>query len=135
MALLDEIGDRLAITDLLHRYAEAIDTGTFDALGEIFTPDAAIDYSAMGGVALAYGEMRLWLEKMIGNVPGRMHMLGNIMISLNGDSATATAYLLNAMVFSPDATTLIGGKYNDTLVRTSDGWRISSRRLDMVWKT
>ena len=134
---MEEISDRFEITDLLHRYAGAIDGSSWDVLDSIFTPDATIDYSAMGGVALPFPEMKEWLAKMISNVPGKMHLIANIEIAVAADrqTATSTAYLLNAMVFAPDATTLIGGKYNDTLVRTPDGWRISDRRLDLVWKT
>lgn len=134
---MEEIADRFEITDLLHRYAAAIDAGSWDVLDTVFTADATIDYSAMGGVALAFPEMKEWLAKMISNVPGKMHLIANIEITVAADRQTAssTAYLLNAMVFSPEATTLIGGKYNDTLLRTTDGWRISDRRLDMVWKT
>ena len=134
---MDEITDRFEITDLLHRYAGAIDQGAWDVLDTIFTLDASIDYSAMGGAALPFNEMKGWLAQMISHVPGRMHLIANIEITVAPDRqlATSTAYLLNAMVFSPDNTTLIGGKYNDQLVRTADGWRISDRRLDMIWKS
>ena len=47
---LEEISDRLEIQQLLVDYSTAIDTRRFDDLDLVFTPDAYIDYRAMGGV-------------------------------------------------------------------------------------
>ena len=44
-----ELSDRLEIQDLLVDYSHAIDTRDWDALDDVFTPDAFIDYSAFGG--------------------------------------------------------------------------------------
>lgn len=43
---LQEISDRLEIEALLTRYTRAIDTGEWDRLDDVFTPDATIDYTA-----------------------------------------------------------------------------------------
>ena len=48
---LQEISDRLEITDVLTRYTRAIDTGDWDRLDTVFTPDAEIDYTESGGIA------------------------------------------------------------------------------------
>ena len=42
---LTEISDRLEIEAVLIRYTRAIDTGDWDRLDEVFTPDAQIDYT------------------------------------------------------------------------------------------
>ena len=45
-----ELSDRFEIQDLVFHYAHLIDSKRFDALREdVFTADAHIDYSAMGG--------------------------------------------------------------------------------------
>ena len=45
-----EISDRFEIQDLLYRYSERIDRKEIDSLrDEVFTEDAFIDYSALGG--------------------------------------------------------------------------------------
>lgn len=49
MLSLREISDRLEIQDLLSRYSFAIDERNWDALDDVFTPDAVIDYSEAGG--------------------------------------------------------------------------------------
>ena len=44
-----ELSDRFEIQDLIYRYAQLVDGREIDALRTVFTEDAHIDYSAMGG--------------------------------------------------------------------------------------
>ena len=133
-----EISDRLEIEALIIRYTRAIDTGQWDRLDEVFTPDAHIDYSATGGITAPFPEMKTWLAKMLPIFPRRMHTLGQIDIQLAGDEATAAAYFHNPMGMpqeeGPDHLVEFGGIYHHDLVRTPDGWR--SRKLfeELVWK-
>ena len=46
---IEQISAKLEIQDLCFRYAQIIDANEFDKLDEVFTEDAFIDYSAMGG--------------------------------------------------------------------------------------
>ncbi len=135
---LAEISDRLEIEALLTRYTRAIDTGEWDRLDEVFTPDAQIDYTATGGIAATYAEMKPWLAEMLPIFPRRMHTLGQLEIQLDGDEATVAAYFHNPMGMpqdeGPDHLVEFGGIYHHELVRTPDGWR--SRKLfeELVWK-
>ncbi len=141
---LQEISDRLEIEGVLVRYTRAIDTGDWDALDTVFTPDAEIDYTESGGVVDTYPVVKPWLAEVLpAFFPRRMHSLAQIDIRLDGDEALATAYFHNPMPV-PDAgggdgqggTKVVefGGLYHHSLVRTPDGWR--SRRLheEIVWK-
>jgi hypothetical protein len=135
---LQELSDRAEIEALLTRYTRAIDTGEWDRLDEVFTQDAAIDYTATGGIAASYPEVKSWLAKMLPLFPCRMHTLGQIDSTVHGDEATVAAYFHNPMVLPQqdgDAVFLeFGGIYHHELVRTPDGWR--SRRLleELVWR-
>ena len=135
---LREISDRLQIEALLTRYTRAIDTGHWDRLDEVFTPDAQIDYTATGGIAASYAEVRPWLAEMLPIFPKRMHTLGQVDSEVHGDEATVAAYFHNPMVLpqadGADRLVEFGGIYHHDLVRTPDGWR--SRRLveELVWK-
>ena len=66
---MQEITDRLEIDDLLTRYTRAIDTGEWDRLDKVFTPDAEIDYTATGGIAASYPEVKPWLAEMLRDLP------------------------------------------------------------------
>lgn len=141
---LQEISDRLEIEGVLIRYTRAIDTGEWDLLDSVFTPDAEIDYTESGGIADTYPAVKAWLAQVLpAFFPKRMHTLAQIDISLEADRALATAYFHNPMPLpgsggdgGPDAEKVVefGGLYHHTLVRTADGWR--SRRLheEIVWK-
>jgi hypothetical protein len=135
---LQELLDRAEIEQLLVRYTRAIDTGEWDRLDDVFTPDAEIDYTATGGIAAAYAEVKPWLAEMLPIFARRMHTLGQIESQVTGDEATVAAYFHNPMVLlqRDGSETLVefGGIYHHDLVRTPDGWR--SRRLleELVWK-
>ncbi|NBP84793.1 MAG: hypothetical protein EBU54_06195 [Mycobacteriaceae bacterium] len=64
---LTDIIDRLEIQQLLVDYATAIDQRRFDDLDRIFTPDAYIDYRAMGGIDGVFPEVKAWLAKVLRN--------------------------------------------------------------------
>jgi hypothetical protein len=103
---IEEISDRLEIQDLLIAYSTAIDTRRFDDLDRVFTPDAYIDYRAMGGVDGRYPEVKAWLAQVLPNFPAYAHMLGNVDIRLAGDTASARTLCFNPMVLgaAPAAT-------------------------------
>ena len=62
MLSLEEISDRLEIQQLLVDYSTAIDQRRFDDLDKVFTPDAYIDYRALGGIDGRYPEVKDWLS-------------------------------------------------------------------------
>lgn len=124
------ISDRLEIQDLLARYCEAIDTRNFEALDELFTPDAVIDYTEAGGEKGNLTEIKAFLVKALGKFSGMQHMIGLPLITLNGDTASVKTALYNPMVMEQDGkphTFFVGMWYIDEMVRTASGWRISKR--------
>ena len=135
---LREISDRLEIEALLIRYTRAIDTGEWDRLDQVFTADAKIDYTATGGIAATYAEVKPWLAEMLPIFPRRMHTLGQVDSQVDGDRATVAAYFHNPMVMpqKDGEGTLVefGGIYHHQLRRTSAGWRSYRLLEELVWK-
>ena len=138
---LQQISDRLEIEDLLIRYTRALDAGEWDRLDQVFTPEARIDYTATGGMAGSYAEVKPWLTQMLPVFPRRMHTLGQVDAQVSGDGATVTAYFHNPMVLpqpgGPDDVGQLwefGGRYHHTLVRTGDGWRSRELVEELVWQ-
>ena len=130
---------RLEITDVLTRYTRAIDTGEWDLLDRVFTPDAEIDYTETGGIAGRFGEVKAWLAESLPLFPQRQHLLGQVSVELDAaGQAQVAAYFYNPMVLpsgdGPGVVVEFGGIYHHTMLRTPGGWR--SRRLheQLVWK-
>jgi len=137
---LEELLDRADIADLLTRYTVAVDRGAWDDLDEVFTPDAQIDYSASGGVAGAFPDVKSWLARMLPSFSTRtMHTLGQVAVRLAEDrgSAEVSAYFHNPMVVADggggERVVEVGGIYHHTLVRTEAGWRSKHLREEVVW--
>ncbi len=135
---LRELSDREEIRDLVTAYTRAVDTRSWDDLDAVFTEDAVLDYSSVGGPVDTLAAVTPWVEQGLRGFARYQHVIGQVAIALDGDAATATAYLTNPMVaVAPDGTeTLweVGGYYHHDLVRTPHGWR--SRRMvdEIVWQ-
>jgi hypothetical protein len=129
MLSLAEISDRLEIQQLLVAYSTAIDQRRFDDLDQVFTPDAYIDYRAMGGIDGRYPEVKKWLSEVLPNFPVYAHMLGNFDVRIDGDTASSRTICFNPMVLGGDKNQVLfcGLWYDDEFVRTPDGWRMSGR--------
>ena len=126
-----EVSDRIEIQDLLVRYARAIDAQDYALLDTCFTPDAHVDYTTSGGTKGSYPEVRAWLKKALAQFDAMMHLVGNSVVELDGDTARARTYVYNPMGKAGadghvEFFTVVAD-YVDQLVRTSEGWRIVER--------
>jgi hypothetical protein len=131
MLSLQQISDRLEIEQLFVDYASAIDQKNFDALDRVFTPDAYIDYRAMGGIDGRYPEIKAWLSQVLSKFPSYFHMVGNLSLKLEGDTARSTIICFNPMQVplgeGKSQVMFLGLWYHDEFVRTPQGWRMSRR--------
>lgn len=132
MLELREISDRLELTDLMVRYAHCVDTRDWATWRTLFTPDAHIDYTAMGGAAGGVEETARWLESTLEMFPAFQHLVSNPMLTIDGDTAVGRTMCFNPMVTPNEGVGdrnvfFCGLWYLDTFVRTADGWRISTR--------
>jgi hypothetical protein len=133
MLSLAEISDRLEIQQLMVDYSTAIDNRRFDDLDKVFTPDAYIDYTALGGIEGHYPEVKAWLAQVLTTFPVYAHMLGNFSVRVDGDSASSRVICFNPMVLpnhpekKENQILFCGLWYDDEFVRTPEGWRMSRR--------
>ena len=127
---LEELSDRMEIQELLVRYSHCVDTCDFDGLDHVFTPDAHIDYTAMGGAKGTLPEIKAFLSKAMPIFKSYQHMIGNTVLELDGDRATARTICHNPMMLDRKGEEWVyvcGLWYVDELVRTDEGWRIAQR--------
>ncbi len=132
----DATADRLAIIDTLTSYCLALDTKDWDRLANTFTDDAEADYGELGPTLTGGAAITADLRGIVEPLDTTFHLVGNFLIDLEGDSATSTTYLFAQHVFHE----AVGGPifhvtliYHDKHLRTPDGWKIASRRLQPIW--
>jgi 3-phenylpropionate/cinnamic acid dioxygenase small subunit len=125
------VSDKLQIQELLYRYARGVDTKDWALLSSVFTPDASLDYTSVGGPLGPRDEVVAWLEQSLTPVPMTQHFITNIEIDLVGDRAQVRAMFYNPMLLPgmPEMTSC-GGNYLHDVVRTPDGWK-SERLVEM----
>ena len=127
---LQEISDRFEIMDLETDYCAAIDTNNIEALDTIFTKDALIDYSKAGGPKTDLETIKKFLKANLGVLP-RQHSISNYKITITGDRAKVICLCINPLELPSQGdgkqVAIWGIWYHDTVVRTSEGWRIKEK--------
>ena len=128
------MADREDIIDLAVRYTWALDTKNVDGLRDVFTPDAT---------AMLRGVECNGVDEIIARIGGAIlrldhtqHLVGNHLVSVDGDTGTHRCHLQSQHVKEGTEggdNFIVGGFYDDRVVRTSDGWRIAHRLMQQTW--
>lgn len=128
--------DKAAIEQVYVRYCEIVDSKRFDEMHEVFAEDATGDYTQALGPGVISPDRASLIASMHANLGPDSncgpthHNVGNFRISVDGDTAQARvnyyAVHLGRGDF-PGALYSMWGQYDDTLVRTSAGWRVKAR--------
>jgi hypothetical protein len=134
---------KAAIAELIVRYAALNDAGNWDAVASLYTVDGRMsrpttpDDFIIGREAILAG---------FKSRPPRAsrHFVANILVTLEGEArARASSQILlftgataddGGLPIQSAAPPLIGS-YEDTLVRTEDGWRFAERRGRLDFRT
>jgi len=127
--------DKSDIAEVLVRYATGIDRRDWDALRSCFTTDFQGTYTDIADFDGAESLVE-FMARAHAEMGHTLHRMSNIVAALDGDVATARSYV-DAVLMMPDGMTGINaiGFYDDELVRTADGWRISRRTYTSVHMT
>lgn len=132
--------DRAAIVQLTIDYCWALDTGNWEVLRRIFTPDAVADLGHGGQDGVE--EIIDRVSSALAPLDDSQHMVSNHQISFDldlgrdRDRATGRCYLQAQHIRHAargGALYTIGGRYEDEYVRTLDGWRIAERTIVTMW--
>lgn len=127
--------DRHAVYDLCVQYARALDTHDWHLLERLFLADAVYTYP--GGESDTVGAIVDRCNGALTRLDASQHLLGNIEVVVEGDTATARTYFQAQHVKhgTPGGDNfVIAGTYEDRAVRTPDGWRIAHRTQTYTWR-
>jgi ketosteroid isomerase-like protein len=132
----EQLADRAEIIEVTHRYAWALDSRQFEMLDDVFIPDARADL-LMPTVLEGREAIVARISGALSRFQATQHLVGNHLITVDGDTATCRCYLqaqhVRSGVTEGSPNYLMGGHYEDELVRTAHGWRIAFRRLTITW--
>jgi hypothetical protein len=131
---MGEVEDRLAITALAAAYSAGANRLSGDDMGKVLTPDAVVggvmklagqpDTDLVGAAAVVgFFNQAFAAMEFIHQIPTTLE------VNITGDRATATTALVEYVKPKGAPLMLMLGHYDDTLVRTSAGWRFTRRHV------
>ncbi len=115
--------DYIEIQQLYATYNMAIDSGDAEGYAATFTPDGV--FNTFNGHDALVGFIHRWRESM--NGANMRHWNSNLSIKPSADGATGAVYLLLVDVSKRPPAIATAAKYEDQLVKTSEGWRFKKR--------
>jgi ketosteroid isomerase-like protein len=126
--------DRVAISDVLYRYASTIDRFDWDGVRSTLSDDLTARYG--NGDAIEGGDtVAGWIAEACADVVWQHHLLSVYHVEVDGDHAKALVYHTSYQMFGDDTDSakLLVGRYHNELRREADGWKISSLLLELLW--
>ena len=136
---LQSLIDRTAISDVVFRYATALDTRDWLLYRSCFTDNIEIDFSSWNPEVKAALSADQWTGMAKAGISGfdaTQHISSNHVHTLNGDQAVCVSYMQAEHFLETDdgmKECTLGGFYTNDLVRTDDGWKISRCTLKVTW--
>lgn len=126
----NRIGDERDIERALVRFARAMDDRDWKGLSQILAEDAVGDFGTgrLEGSAAIIELIRGFLD----NCGVTQHLLGNVLVEVNGDHATSSAYVrdLHLSRSDPELTFQTLGDYHDRWERRDGRWWLVERVKD-----
>lgn len=127
--------DREAITDLIYRYAELIDAGDFDGVGELlararFGGPRTPAVTGADNIAALFAMMTKRFPET--GTPRTRHLVLNLIVEVDGGTATArsTFCVIQATAAVP-LQPIVAGRYYDRFARDGHAWHFTERIADV----
>ena len=130
--------DKAVIRETLLRYAAGVDRKDWGLMSTCFTADCTGVWNGveLNGIQAIVDYINQ--AASLFTVLGAMHMLTNIYVELDGDTARAETYAFSSLAADQDGEVFLrlrGLRYRDTLVRRDGDWLIQHRDLSADWET
>jgi 3-phenylpropionate/cinnamic acid dioxygenase small subunit len=125
--------DFLEIQALYNNYAHYFDAGQGEKWAALWTEDGEFTHGYGPGQASANRTPAKGMAALVrtGSTSGTRHFVTNLVITPTADGAKGSCYLLLYSARTNPPSFVETAIYDDTLVKTSQGWRFKKR---VVWR-
>lgn len=132
---LQEMLDHFRIRKVLAEYCRGSDRADEPLMASIYAADSWDDHGVVRAPGPEYS--KLMCERVAETTDSLSHLLGQSVITLDGDRAGAETYFLAvALDTAPDGTAMcnqLGGRFVDQLVRENGSWKVKHRTAVRDW--
>lgn len=130
-------GDDAAIRNVVSRTALTQDARDWEGHAACFAPD--VEYIHPKGVVNGIDDVIARSRAALTPLDGSQHLIGTVVVDIDGDSAEATSYfhaqhVRAGAVPSGGSHFIIAGTYRDTLRKIDGSWKIVRRRQSYSWR-
>ncbi len=131
---LTDLIDRAEIERAVSTLGRCLDERHFDGLRDLFTTDASVE--TPGGTAAGHDALVEQARRRHTAATGIQHVITNLLVDLDGDTAQVRANLLVAFAEAgplDPAPFVLGEVYRFAFIRTPHGWRIAGMSSTPTW--
>jgi hypothetical protein len=129
--MVKNLDDVRQITNALYTYGLAIDTHRYELFDWVFDKEIEADYNPPVFYKTRE-QVKSHMKAFHEALDGSQHNITNPQVVVNGDRATSISYVVVRLVKGRDYFQM-GCYYDDTWVRTHEGWRIKTRLCRGNW--
>lgn len=132
-ARLQWLMDRVALEDLVTRYARCVDQRLWDEWAMLFTDDGEFHTPFF---RVRKHELAGWLAENLEHYPVTQHMMTNLEFEIDGDSARGKYYVHATHLPRAEALTRhsdVGGWYEADMRRVDGEWKFRHLRVSFAW--
>jgi 3-phenylpropionate/cinnamic acid dioxygenase small subunit len=128
------------LTQLVHRYADAVDNGNVDAFLDVFHPDGRLAMILAGetepaSIRNGHSELASTPTDLEGLYAVTVHQVSNHLVDVQDDLASGSLLCIARLVTVGErATELVHiARYTDQYERRDGVWRILHREVRVLW--
>lgn len=124
--------DREQITELLARYADAVNRYDMQAWADVWVEDCT--YILDGRPPLNGKDAIVGLfSKSMGGVDAMYQLVNNGLVDVDGDEATGRWFVTEIRALNEKRHDIVVGAYQDRYIKTELGWKFSERQFDQLY--
>lgn len=125
------LADKLAVTELLYRYAELIDAGDFDGVGELLGRGNFMGVAGATKIGKLFATTTRRFPEF-DNTPRTRHLVQNPIVDVDGATAVArSTFVVMQETDTVPLQPIVVGRYADAFARDDTGWYFTERAVDI----